>query len=92
MSTHRELLPVELLVRDDQRVDEPTRRVSVAEHERFRADIAASLAAQQPGDEIDDQLADPIHDHAPAYRSSKATSRLLGILGTLDKLNKEGRK
>jgi hypothetical protein len=89
MSTHRELLPVELLVRDDQRVDEPTRRVSVAEHECFRAELAASLADQQPADELDDALGDPIHDHAPAYRSGKAKSRLLGIL---DQLNKEDRK
>jgi hypothetical protein len=88
----REPLPVELLIRDDQRHSTPERRrVSVAEHERFRADLAASLAAQQP-DPIDDALADPIHDHAPAYRSSKATSRLLGILGILDQLNKEGHK
>ncbi len=88
MSTHRELLPVELLVRDDQRVDDHTRRVSVAEHEQFQKHLAASLAAQQP-DPIDDALADPIHDHAPAYRSGKAKSRLLGIL---DQLNKEGHK
>ena len=84
MSTHRELLPVELLVRDDQRVDEPTRRVSVAEHECFRAELAASLAAQP--DPIDDALGDPIHDHAPAYRSGKAKSRLTRIL---DQLNRE---
>jgi hypothetical protein len=89
MSTHRELLPVELLVRDDQRVDEPTRRVSVAEHECFRAELAASLADQQPADELDDALGDPIHDHAPAYRSGKAKSRLLGIL---DELDREGIK
>ena len=87
MNTHRELLPVELLVRDDQRVDEPTRRVSVAEHQQFQKHIAASLAAQP--DPIDDALADPIHDHAPAYRSGKAKSRLTRIL---DQLNKECRK
>ena len=89
MSTHRELLPVELLVRDDQRADDHTRRVSVAEHQQFQKHLAASLAAQQPADELDDALGDPIHDHAPAYRSGKAKSRLLGIL---DQLNREGRK
>jgi hypothetical protein len=81
------------LIPEYQRHSTPERRrVSVAEHEQFQKHLAASLAAQQPGDEIDDQLADPIHDHAPAYRSSKATSRLLGILGILDQLNKEGHK
>ena len=84
----REPLPVELLIRDDQRHTPERRRVSIGEHERFRAELAASLAAQQP-DPIDDALADPIHDHAPAYRSGKAKSRLLGIL---DQLNREGRK
>ena len=84
----REPLEVERLIRDDQRVDDHTRRVSVAEHEQFQKHLAASLADQQP-DPIDDALGDPIHDHAPAYRSGKAKSRLLGIL---DQLNKEGRK
>ncbi len=85
MSTHRELLPVELLVRDDQRVDDHTRRVSVAEHEQFQKHLAASLAAQQPADEIDDALADPIHDHAPAYRSNKSTSHLLNLLDEIER-------
>jgi predicted transcriptional regulator len=89
MSTHRELLPVELLVRDDQRVDEPTRRVSVAEHQQFQKHIAASLADQQPADEIDDALADPVLDHLPSYQSKKKTARVLSIL---DQLNKEGHK
>jgi len=84
MSTHRELLPVELLVRDDQRVDDHTRRVSVADHAKWRAELAASLADQRP-DPIDDQLADPIHDHAPAYRCGKAKSRLLGILDEIER-------
>jgi hypothetical protein len=89
MSTHRELLPVELLVRGDQRVDEPTRRVSVAEHQQFQKHLAASLGDQQPTDEIDDQLADPVLDHLPSYQSKKKTARVLGIL---DQLNREGRK
>ena len=84
----REPLEVERLIRDDQRVDDHTRRVSVAEHEQFQKHLAASLTDQRP-DPIDDQLADPIHDHAPAYRSGKAKSRLTRIL---DQLNKEDRK
>jgi hypothetical protein len=78
------------LIRDDQRHSTPERRrVSVAEHERFRADLAASLAAQQPADEIDDALGDPVLDHLPSYQSKKKTARVLGIL---DQLNKERRK
>ena len=85
MSTHRDPLEVELLVRDDQRVDDHTRRVSVAEHEQFQKHLAASLAAQQPVDEIDEALADPVLDHAPAYRSNKSTSRLLSILDEIER-------
>jgi hypothetical protein len=81
----REPLEIERLIRDDQRHSTPERRrVSVAEHECFRAELAASLAAQP--DPIDDALGDPIHDHAPAYRSGKAKSRLTRIL---DQLNRE---
>jgi hypothetical protein len=86
----REPLPVEMLIPEHQRHSTPKRRrVSIGEHEQFQKHIAASLAAQQPADEIDDALADPIHDHAPAYRSGKAKSRLIGIL---DQLNKEVHK
>ncbi len=85
----REPLEIERLIRDDQRHSTPERRrVSVAEHEQFQKHLAASLADQQPNP-IDDQLADPIHDHAPAYRSGKAKSRLTRIL---DQLDREGRK
>jgi hypothetical protein len=84
----RELLPVELLVRDDQRADDHTRRVSVAEHEQFQKHLAASLTDQRP-DPIDDALGDPVLDHLPSYQSKKKTARVLGIL---DQLNKEGRK
>ena len=84
----RELLPVELLVRDDQRVDDHTRRVTIDDQQNFRRALAASQVNRQP-DPIDDALADPIHDHAPAYRSGKAKSRLTRIL---DQLNKEDRK
>ena len=84
-----EPLEIERLIRDDQRHSTPERRrVSVAEHERFRADIAASLTDQRP-DPIDDALGDPVLDHLPSYQSKKKTARVLGIL---DQLNKEGRK
>jgi hypothetical protein len=36
-------------------------------------------------DEIDDQLADPILDHAPAYRSNKSTSHLLNLLDEIER-------
>ena len=86
MSTHREPLEVERLIRDDQRVDDHTRRrVSVAEHQSFRTDMQRRLGAMQPADEIDDQLADPILDHAPAYRSNKSTSHLLNLLDEIER-------
>ena len=90
----RELLPVEMLVRDDQRVADHTRRVSVAEHQKWREALAAQQAAQQAqpdplDDELDDTLADPIFDRLPERRSSKATGRLFGIL---DQLDREGSK
>ena len=76
-----EPLEVERLIRDDQ-------RFTIADHQQWREDLAAQQASQQ-ANELDDALADPIHDHAPAYRSSNETSRLLGIL---DQLNREGTK
>lgn len=88
MSTHRELLPVELLVRDDQRVDDHTRRVTIDDQQNFRRALAASQVNRQAdpiADEIDDQLADPILDHAPAYRSNKSTSHLLNLLDEIER-------
>jgi hypothetical protein len=80
----REPLEVERLIRDDQRVDDHTRRVSVAEHERFRADLAASLAAQQP-DPIDDALGDPaVELHARRRKNSEA-ARTLAILDEIER-------
>jgi hypothetical protein len=73
------------LIRDDQRHNTPERRrVSVAEHEQFQKHLAASLTDQRP-DPIDDQLADPILDHAPAYRSNKSTSHLLNLLDEIER-------
>ncbi len=84
----REPLEVERLIRDDQRHNTPERRrVSVAEHERFRAELAASLAAQQPADEIDDALADPaVELHARRRKNSEA-ARTLAILDELERSN-----
>ena len=73
----REPLEVERLIRADQ-------RFTIDDHEKWQADLRASQAHPAPADELDDALADPIHDHAPAYRSSKATSRLLDLLGSLE--------
>jgi hypothetical protein len=76
----RQRLEVELLLRPDQLADDP--RVSVADHERFRRDLAASQAQPDP---IDDALeADPIFDRPPERRSNKSTSRLLDLLDSLE--------
>lgn len=88
MNPPRELLPVELLVRDDQRIDDHTRRVTIDDQQKFHRELAPSQANQQAdeiADELDDTLADPIHDHAPAYRSSKSKSRLLSILDGIER-------
>ena len=80
----RELLEIEHLIRDDQRIDDHTRRVTIDDQQKFRCELVAQQANQQ-ADELDDALADPIHDHAPAYRSSKSTSRLLSILDEIER-------
>jgi hypothetical protein len=88
MSTHRELLPVERLVRDDQRVDDHTRRVSVAEHEQFQKHLAAQQAAQQPVDEIDASLeADPMIERIARRRKNSEAARTLAILDELERSN-----
>ena len=84
MSTPRELLEIEHLIRDDQRIDDHTRRVTIDDQQKFRCELAAQQAAQQ-ADEIDDALADPVLDRAPAYRSNKSTSRLLSILDEIER-------
>ena len=72
----REPLEVERLIRDDQ-------RFTVADHQQWREDLAASQAQPDP---IDDELeADPIFDRLPERRSTKATSHLLGILDSLER-------
>ena len=81
-----ELLEIEHLIRDDQRIDDHTRRVTIDDQQKFRRALAASQVNQQ-ADELDEMLADPILDHAPAYRSNKSTSRLLGILDKIERGN-----
>jgi hypothetical protein len=87
MSTHRELLPVELLVRDDQRVDDHTRRVTIDDQQNFRRALAASQVNRQAdpiADEIDDELEpDPaVELHARRRKNSEA-ARTLAILDSL---------
>jgi hypothetical protein len=61
-------------------------RISIAAHEAWRVQMARLASKLQP-DTIDELEADPIHDHAPAYKSNKSTSRLLGILDEIERGN-----
>lgn len=83
MSTRRELLPVELLVRDDQRVDDHTRRVSVADHEKFRRDLAASPANKQVNELDDDIDVDPLIERVGRGRKKSEARKVLEILDQL---------
>jgi hypothetical protein len=85
----REPLEVERLIRDDQRHSTPERRrVSIAEHQQFQKHIAASLAAQQPADEIDASLeADPMIERIARRRKNSEAARTLAILDELERSN-----
>jgi hypothetical protein len=89
MSTHRELLPVELLVRGDQRVDDHTRRVTIDDQQNFRRALAASQVNRQAdliADEIDDQLeADPMIERIARRRKNSEAARTLAILDELER-------
>jgi hypothetical protein len=74
----REPLEIERLIRDDQ-------RFTIADHEKWQADLRASQARPAPTDELDDALADPIFDRLPERRSSKATSHLFYLLDSLER-------
>jgi hypothetical protein len=89
----REPLEVERLIRDDQHHTTPERRrVSVAEHQRFRADLAASLADLQP-DPIDDALeADPMIERIARRRKNSEAARTLAILDELKEGAKYGKR
>ena len=76
----RQRLEVELLLRPDQLADD--HRVSIADHERFRRDLAAQQAAQQ-ADEIDDALADPMIERIARRRKNSEAARTLAILDEL---------
>jgi hypothetical protein len=75
------------LIRDDQRHSTPERRrVSVAEHEQFQKHLAASLADQQPVDEIDAELeADPMIERIARRRKNSEAARTLAILDELER-------
>ncbi len=62
----------------------PQQRTSIAAHEAWRVQMAKMASKLQP-DTIDELEADPIHDRAPAYKSNKSTSRLLGILDKIER-------
>jgi hypothetical protein len=73
----REPLEVERLIRPDQ-------RFTVADHAKWRDDIAARLTDQQP-DPIDDALGDPaVELHARRRKNSEA-ARTLAILDELER-------
>jgi hypothetical protein len=60
--------------------------MSIEDHHQWRQQLAAQQVEPCSSvDQIDDALADPIHDHAPAYRSNKSTSRLLSILDEIER-------
>ena len=80
MKREPEPLEIERLIRADQR-----HSVSVADHEKWQADLRASQAHPAPTDELDDALADPIFDRLPERRSSKATTHLFYLLDSLER-------
>ena len=84
MSTPRELLPIELLVRDDQRIDDHTRRVTIDDQQKFRCELAAQQASQQADpidNELDDGLVtDPLIERVGRGRKQSEARRVLAIL------------
>ena len=82
----REPLEVERLIPEHQRHTPERRRVSVAEHEQFQKHLAASLADQQPVDEIDAELeADPMIERIARRRKNSEAARTLAILDELER-------
>ncbi len=81
MSTHPEPLEIERLIRPDQ-------RFTVADHAKWRDDLAAQQAAQQPADEIDASLeADPMIERIARRRKNSEAARTLAILDELERSN-----
>jgi hypothetical protein len=79
MSTHPEPLEIERLIRPDQ-------RFTVADHAKWRDDLAAQQAAQQPADEIDAELeADPMIERIARRRKNSEAARTLAILDELER-------
>ena len=80
-TTTSDPLEVDLLVPADKRW------VSVDDHQHFRK----SVATPPPVDEIDQALADPLHDHRPRSAPRHKVNRVLGILDQLDRENSNRR-
>lgn len=80
MNTEPEPLEVERLIRDDQR-----HSVSVADHEKWQADLRASQAHPAPADERDDALADPLVERIARRRKNSEAARTLAILDELER-------
>jgi hypothetical protein len=79
MSTHPEPLEIERLIRPDQ-------RFTVADHAKWRDDLAAQQAAQRPADEIDASLeADPMIERIARRRKNSEAARTLAILDELER-------
>jgi cell fate (sporulation/competence/biofilm development) regulator YmcA (YheA/YmcA/DUF963 family) len=83
MNKHRELLPVELLVRDDQRVDDHTRRVTIDDQQNFRRALAASQVNRQADPIADEIEADPMIERIARRRKNSEAARTLAILDSL---------
>ena len=82
-ATHeRERLEVEMLLRSDQLADD--HRVTVADHAKWRDDLAAQQAAQQSAYEIE---ADPIIERIARRRKNSEAARVLAILDELERSN-----
>ena len=76
MSTHPEPLEVERLIRDDQ-------RFTIADHEKWQADLRSSQARPAPADELDEMLADPMIERIARRRKNSEAARTLAILDEL---------
>jgi hypothetical protein len=64
----------------------PDQRFTVADHAKWRAELAASLADQQPADEIDASLeADPMIERIARRRKNSEAARTLAILDELER-------
>ena len=72
----REPLEIERLIPADQ-------RFTVADHEKWQADLRASQAHPAPADELDEMLADPMIERIARRRKNSEAARTLAILDEL---------